>query len=802
MMRRTQRYLALLGGLFLAGAGVTGGKAQPAATDALAQELRGLIAQYRAIVEAQETIAPAEGTEGAARQQLAVAQQQLAQLESAQQQRRTANQTSRTMLLALLPPLPQSQVQAPEEKPAPLPEVGAGPQPAPAKPQGGADAPPPTVAAIAMEPPVLGALSDPYLGGDRRVLTLPGAVVLPLEADGKLRELPVFSILYVFGAQDNGGQTYLAVGRTSDRHEGWIRETQTEEWNSMLVLQFAPLGNRRPAVFWSGIEPLRDVLDSHFTGPQAAKALYDDIAAGQFDRKAVVAIEPSRPVAADTRPYFMPIIGHVAAQFDDIDRTDVFMLELAMVNLQSRSRKQITTEEQMRTAQENNDTQALRDFRTGVVFVVDSTLSMGPYIDGVREFMRAFRKTTQMRGFDDRMGFGLIGYRDSTANNQKIEYTTRPFLPLSMQVDDEAFENAVAQIKPSAVSTTDWREDAFAGIEDALVQTDWSQYDARYVVLVTDAGPRVLGDALARNAALGPRSIGRLAERQGVSLSIVHMLTDAGAGDHRAATSAYAELSRARGGSVPAYFTVRGDGPARFRESLSALAAQLAEPLDRLRQGEEVKADPTDEIFENITFRALEGMNGAPVVIDEDRGGEALAQGMVTELFRFQQEYLGDLDGGEAPDFYRAWVADRDLVDPRVPSMDVKVLITRNQLGDFTARLKDLVERLDNKQTGALDAFAAIVDVSSRAALDPNAAVGKALMPDYIAALPYKSDFLSMELDEWADLGSQQQGEILKTVRDRITLYEDIARTEAGWLDLPGRDGGLAVYPLALDDLP
>jgi serine/threonine-protein kinase PpkA len=758
-----------------------------------ATELRNHIDKFRAKVENLEQRPFPKGTEGAARLTLQTEETRLQQLEAERQARALERKSNRRKILNLLPAFPQTLTRKNEDNTASDFNSGQEIQSAEEnKPSGSGETG--QMAEFS--------LKDPYIAGDRRILTLPGATLRPLSVGGRDRKLPVFSILYVQGKQEFQGQTYLAVGRTADRQEGWVDQVQTEEWNSMLVMQYAPMGKRRPVTFWNGPEPLRDILDSHFNGPQMAQALYQDITKGNYDRSSVLAIEPPRPVSVDTRPYFMPIIDHVPAQFDDIDLTEVFLLKLAMVNLKSRARDQVTTEKEIREAEAGLNTQALKEFRTGVIFVVDSTMSMGPYIDGVRDFMRSFRKQTKELQFDDRMGFGLIGYRDTIEKDKRVGYTTQTFLPLEMQINDEEFETAVTQIKASAVSTTDWREDAFAGIEDALSQTDWSQYDARYVVLVTDAGPRVLGDALARNTSLGPRSIGRRAEKQGVSLSIVHMLTEAGKQNHRSATSAYTELTRARGGSVPAYFTVRGDGPARFREALKDLARELAKPLNRLRQGEVVNADQSKEIFDGNTFRTLEGVEGAPVVINEERGREALADGIISELFRFQQEYLGELEGGEAPDFYRAWVADRDLVDPRIASMAVKVLITRNQLSDFTARLRDLVTRLDTKQTGALDAFSTIVDVSSRASVDPNAAVGQALMPDYIARLPYKSDFLSMELEEWADLGAQQQGEILKTVKDRINLFEEIAQTEAGWLDLPGRNGGLAVYPLALDDLP
>lgn len=791
MIHRRTRYIAPFALLIM----LMGHMVQAQDRAAIETELRTLIETYRGTVEALETGPQTSGTEGAALNELAQAQHRISALIANQKKRKSALAASRGAIAALIPPLPQS-------PPLLQPVVATTIQDRNSDQEDTQPNPPPVIETTPSPTEHFSALSDPYLGGDRRVLTLPGAIVRPIDEGGHDRELPVFSILYELGEREIDGRMYLAIGRTSDRHEGWIDRTQTEEWRSMLVLQYAPLGKRRPVVFWSKTEPLVEILDSHFTGPQQAAQLYEDIAADRYDRNAVVAIEPTRPVAADTRPYFMPIIDHVPERFDDIDGTEVFLLELAMVNLQSREREQIVTESDLTAADNNRNAEALTEFKTGVVFVVDSTLSMGPYIEGVRDFMRSFRQTTIDGAFADRMGFGLVGYRDSVTPDARIEYTTRAFLPLATEVSDGDFAAALSQIKPSGVSTKDWREDAFAGIEDALTQTDWSEYDARYVILVTDAGPRVLGDALARNASLGPRSIGRLAERQGVSLSIVHMLTDEGAVDHRAATAAYAELARARGGSVPAYFTVRGDGPARFRETLTALGQELAGPLSRIRQGVVIGTDPALDIFEGDTFRALEGLDGAPVVIDDKTGSDALADGIVSELFRFQQEYLGELDGGEAPDFYRAWVADRDLVDPRVPSLDVKVLITRDQLSDLTSRLRDLVSRLDAKETGARDAFSAIVAASSRAAYDPSAAVGEALMPDYIAALPYKSRFLSLKLDEWAGLGSQQQGEILKTVRDRINLFAEIARTEAGWLDLPGRDGGLAVYPLALDDLP
>jgi len=643
------------------------------------------------------------------------------------------------------------------------------------------------------------ALPDPYLGGDRRVLTLPGAIFTD-SGTGRQRELPVFSILYQMGEREVLGQTWLAVGRSGDRQEGWILREATEDWRSMLVLQYAAVGRRKPVVFFQKPESLEAILDSHFYGPDDALRLYSDIEAGVHDRQAIAAIEPVRPVNPAAQPYFMPIIDHREAAFEDIAQTPVYLLQLAMVNLQSAGRTDVTTDEELALIETEEQADALRDLKVGVVFVVDATLSMGPYIDEVRGFVRRMRANSAELGLTDNLDFGLFGYRDNLSADRRIGYVTEPFLVLGADVMEAEFNAALERIVPSPVSTTDWREDAFAGLEDAITRTDWTGYDARYVILVTDAGPRTLGDALARDANLGPRSIARLAERQGVSLSIIHMLTKDGAEDHQSAMNAYTAVAETQGGSIDRYVTVTGDAPSQFGTGLGFVADRLTDAISGLTLGQRVSREDAglDDPLKSNTMTILE-RSGAPVEISAEAGQDALADTIIGELFRFQEEYLGALEGGEAPDFYRAWAADRDLIQPGIAAMDVKVLVTRDQLGDLTARLKDLIDRLARKETGSRDAFATIQDVSGRTAYDPSV---RDLLPSYIAELPYKSRFLSLRADDWAGLGPQQQGEILQTVSDRIRVYGEIFSTEAGWLKLPGRAGGQDVYPLALDDLP
>lgn len=622
-----------------------------------------------------------------------------------------------------------------------------------------------------------------------RVLTLPGGQIIL--SDGT-EERPAFSVLYNHGTQRAGSADYVAVGQSRDVVDGWMPESQTEEWRSMLVMQYAPLAGRERVIFFDSAEDIRGVLRSHFTGPEEARALYQNLENGNFDNSKIVAIEPEKVVASEDRPYLMPILSFERDRFDDIPETPVFLLELGAANLQSRSRL-----EQDKVGKPKNTVNAgeeVKKLRIGVVFVVDATLSMGPYIEEVQEFLQDMRIRTDAVA-PGQVDFGLFGYRDNTSVDDKIGYVTNEFLPLGLN-GLNAFNTAVEEIRTSSVSTRDWREDAFAGLQDALERTNWEPYDARFVILVSDAGPRVFGDALARDQALGPRSVGRMAERRRTSLVIMHMLTTEGQDDHRTARAYYRETIAPLGSSAPRYFPVTGTTTTDFGVAMDSVAKELLEDFQALSSGQPLEARSSfgdDPILSDLIGNTFE--------IKNEDDARQVGKIFSDQMFAFQQEYLGKIEGGEAPDFYRAWVADRDLVNPEVNSMQVKVLMTRDQMSDLSARLGTIVQQLDTKQTGTNDAFRSIADLSGVATYDPALPVSQ-LLPEYLADLPYGSRFMNMTSDTWSRLGAQQQNEILNAVRDRIRLLETVNSSEANWLPLPGRAKGEELYPLALDDLP
>src|SRR5439155_23283010 len=119
-----------------------------------------------------------------------------------------------------------------------------------------------------------------------------------------------------------------------------------------------------------------------------------------------------------------------------------------------------------------------------------TTQSMGPYIDKVREAVTRVQARLKQTAAGQNMRFGLIGFRQSLADNAPgIEYHVKTFLRLGKESTAEAFVREIANVKEAKVSTKGFNEDALGGVYEAISTGDWRDFDAKFVVLVTDAGP-------------------------------------------------------------------------------------------------------------------------------------------------------------------------------------------------------------------------------------------------------------------------------------------------------------------------
>lgn len=611
---------------------------------------------------------------------------------------------------------------------------------------------------------------------DRRVLTLPGATLRPGPgAPGT--PLPAFSVRYVYGEAEHDGQAMLAVGASATGGpEGWIAARETEDWRTMLVMQYAPKGDRGRVLFFKRRNDLIQFVRDPYVAEEA-KLAYQQIEAGDYDGDYFVAIEPATDVDPD-QTYLMPILDSREEMFDSLE--EVKLLEVAGLNADAGAAPQNDVSEVENFGAPRRHS-TIRDFRFGIVFVIDTTITMGRYIDETRAAVFSVIRAFEEAGLADHVDFGLVGYRDNTAPDPAIEYTARMFQPLDPAAPLDAVLANFQLMRPATASTRGFDEDAFAGIDLALNAMDWSPYDLRMAVLITDAGARRGSDPLAANPGYDVINILENAERNRVALSVLHLLTPeaARAGNIAPAADVYSAIARSGDAATAKYFGLDASDPQAFLMAMEGFTGQLVGAVETAAKGRRVEPEP--EVA-------------------------SLGDALVNEVFRAQLEYLGDRMGQGAPRFYRAWAADKDLIDQTTRALAVKVFLTRQQLSALMEGAEAILSAYERQETGGGDFFEAIRAFSALASVEGAGSrpIDRAadLFPSFLAALPYRSDFLDLDADTWAMGGPSMQRELTATLTSKLKAYRDIAASRTGWLDLGAGVRAEDVYPVPLGLLP
>jgi hypothetical protein len=170
-------------------------------------------------------------------------------------------------------------------------------------------------------------------------------------------------------------------------------------------------------------------------------------------------------------------------------------------------------------------------------------------------------------------------------------------------------------------------------------------------------------------------------------------------------------------------------------------------------------------------------------------------------------EYLGK--EAEPPKDVVAWVIDRDLTDPSVPALEVRVLINREQLNDLVVGLDTVLKAVKRADVTQRRFFEALQAIAAQTEKDPER-ISKAqkladagLLPAFIQSLPYKSDILSLDNERFASLTAEERNTLEQRLNAKLQQYRDVNEQADGWVKLNETDPNTKmVYPLHLDALP
>lgn len=590
----------------------------------------------------------------------------------------------------------------------------------------------------------------------QRVLIKPGAKLAATPGGSGGVDLPVFGIYYVFASRPGAVQ----IGATLDRGaEGWVRDADVQPFNSMLAMKYEPPGQRSPVLFF------RDELAvAGLVGQPDAKASVDELTAsaksGTPDPR-LVAIE-DEAVDWSTKPYVMPILSTTTRTADD-GRT-VYIARIASVsggNATSRAAPAYCGDV-------NKESLTHR-----IAFAIDTTASMGPYIDGVKRIAKAWQAQIDRRGLSDKFRFGLVAYRNNKDDPAQagLEYVTRQVLPFTADATVAKFADTVDGLSASPVSTHSFSEDAVAGLSDALGYSWSDRCGVRALFLVSDAGALSADDPKARERGKGLATMAAIAKEQGVKIFVVHISTKEAraAGNFEPSAEQYRAAfgdAGASGSKVGGYAAIRDGTPAAFAAYITQIGP-LIEAIGRERQGHS---------------QAKPAVNAGSTL--------SLADQLLTELFSVQQRFLGAASGAQAKTFSESFTSERDLANLDRPALTVSVLLTRRQLNALAEQTERLIRtaRAAGQQVESGRFFQMLRMVSAATSQDPARLGGDvarldALMPSFLKLLPYKSAVLSLTAEDWRSMGASKQNQFITGLSEKAAFYRTLASDNRAWRD-------------------
>ncbi|HLD65913.1 MAG TPA: vWA domain-containing protein, partial [Pseudomonas sp.] len=603
----------------------------------------------------------------------------------------------------------------------------------------------------------------------QRVLSKPGAQLAD-SAGGPAsnQALPAFSVLYVYAREQRGEQSWLRVGASSEGHsQGWLPASQVSDWKQSLVLKFTERSGRAPVMFLRQPEDVERLLaDTQAARDEQVRAQRDDGSAPQ-----VLAIEPQANAISHEQFYLLPIFE--ARESFDNQGQPVQLLNVASIDPGNTP--------QVREP----GTEAARPdaFRTGIVLVVDTSVSMQPYIDQVNQVVKGLQEQIASRGELDRVSFGMVGFRSNTDKTPGLEYVTKTLVPLQPDNDPQRFLELAWDVKATTVSSHAFNEDAFAGVMDAVDGMDWSPYAGRLILLVTDAGALRKNDPLGRTQ-MNEAEVREAALRKRIKIYALHLRTDAGQANHGYAEQQYRSLTADANPKIgDLYVSVAGGDVGKFGDTVSEIGSVFA---DLVHQAGEQQVQAAPQLQGDLNLAAKSAAIG----------------------YAMHMDFLGQRSAAQAPQLVTAWTADRDLTNPSLPAFQVCVLLSKLQLNDLQQALKVIVDAARRTQSSSKDFFQEIASASAYMSRDPSKLVKgsnlaeSGILGEYLEGLPYRSKSLSMTQDLWLSLSVAEQQDFIDELESKIRLYESFHNDVGNWVRFGDAEPGDALYRVPLSTLP
>ncbi len=506
---------------------------------------------------------------------------------------------------------------------------------------------------------------------------------------------------------------------------GWIAENQVIPWQRAVVMRFTNSYNREPSLFFDPPKPVLNLMqETKDVREQELRNIRAQLESGQGGASGVVAMEPQ--VGAGQEQMIMyPVLDFYASGDRDDLRIDGKFARLLEVAARTR------------TGESEGEKGSVA---IDIVFVMDTTNSMKPYLENVLAATEEFAKAHT----DDALRFGFIGYQDDDSQFDYHPYPTKAFTTRTLPADE--FVRILAQVKAqeTPVKGDDIPEAVFEGVDAALESGQWREDAIKIVFLV--------GDAPGKEKLLNTTILRDKASVRQIRLFAFHLKNSAVSknwdNESRKQYTQLSSFSEGTGGSGQAqnYLRTVDAGAAQFCQTISENFQEGLNSLNTIR-------------------------TGGPL--------PSVEPGSLSELI-FQQAALLLADKSLPEGEVRGWVCDKVLTNPDREALAPMILLTETELEELEARVRELKEIGEKALRGdggtTLDFFDLVSKNSRFTMVDPTAVKFRDAFaaPLGISKLPYKSDIMAKDRSDFENPDRVQ--EFIRKMNNKILHYDDLKR--------------------------
>ncbi|MBD5553442.1 MAG: VWA domain-containing protein [Desulfovibrio sp.] len=220
--------------------------------------------------------------------------------------------------------------------------------------------------------------------------------------------------------------------------------------------------------------------------------------------------------------------------------------------------------------------------KTGIVFVIDTTMSMGPYVDATKKIVREVYDNLQNSAAKDKVAMAVVAFRSNVEKRPATQYNTKIISDFTTVDQRAKLEDLLDKVEECRASTHAFDEDSMAGVEAAIDKLNWKDVGTRAMLLVSDAGPLAADDPTSFTH-MSPEAMAKRLHENNIFMTVAHVKEPSGARDHAYAEQSYKELAR-MGNGRSSYIAIDAPDPQTGAANFNKIGGIIADNYRKIAE--------------------------------------------------------------------------------------------------------------------------------------------------------------------------------------------------------------------------